>query len=428
MIQIDKGAYAHQQGKPITPIPINNSEQIIGYQFKEIESINAIAEINTNIKKDNKDKIIKITWLDYLPIALSQKLKKRKHKNKVGINRIQLIVNQSLQVQDLLIQEPKLFWLLISYAKQQGWNKQRIINVCQKSPLKILKSCGLPDREETLTCLQKIDYTNYSSFNLRGSPTLFQLTYALLKLDVSQLIKRKAIYLSMVEFLYQHPELIDARFIKRNKSKHINLFLKVRDLKRMALAIDYPKIHRLLIRCRHLKDIKQAITRLQVQISDEIIRQLQQLDDISSYPEELLRPYLNNLENDDAKNDWTTPYPQSPIASDPNIIPLTNYRAVFIEAHTQHNCLAEYHYDLTAGEYFAYQILQPERATLTLQIKLDTKTLQIDDLKLKDNRPVSKKTRSKVNKWLKKANKRLKQSARDQLQEENPNRANNNQN
>jgi len=223
----------------------------------------------------------------------------------------------------------------------------------------------------------------------------------------------------LIEFLHEHPELITARFIGRISDQDIELIsTEVRAIKRLASAIGYPKTKKLLLRSRHLKDLKRATTRLQAEVSDVMVNELQKLD-LTVYPSAILNHYLDDRDADNAQCFWHDSYPDSPILCNDSIKILHNYQELFLEAHTQHNCLADYHYDLTFGTCFAYQVLAPERASLTLCIDLKTKCLCIDDLCLKDNQPVSKETRKAVLKWLHIGNKWLKRQ--QELNSENNN-------
>jgi len=381
-----------QQGKQL--IPIN---QTIGETTKEY--------MDNGINEEKEG------WQDYLQQELREELEE--YSAEIAI--IQLLVDHSPIANNLVHQNPLLFWLLACYSKQQGWNKDRLISVSQQPPLEILKSCGLPNKQSTLSCLQIIDVTHYSGAKRRKEPTHFEVIYSLLKHDVSKLIQRKAISISLAELIYEHPELIDARFILLNKCNGMRFIgPDIRDIKRLAQAIDYPKTRQLLKRCRHTKDIKLAKTRLQRKVSDALIRELNKLDDLSIYPEETISPYLNDLEQGYAQSDWLTLYQQSPIPTNEHIKSLTNFSDILIEAHTQHNCLTDYHYEIEAGECFAYQVLVPERATVTLVAKDNFKGLRIDELRIKDNQQVSNKTRRSVVKWLNKGNQLLKQQARHQ--------------
>ena len=138
-----------------------------------------------------------------------------------------------------------------------------------------------------------------------------------------------------------------------------------------------------------------------------MINELQKLD-LTVCPSAILNHYLDDCDAHNAHCFWQDEYPDSPILCNDSIKILHNYQELFLEAHTQHNCLADYHYDLTFGTSFAYQVIAPERASLALCIEPKTMELQIDDLCLKDNQPVSKETRRVVLKWLHKGNKRLK--------------------
>lgn len=92
-------------------------------------------------------------------------------------------------------------------------------------------------------------------------------------------------------------------------------------------------------------------------------------------------------------------YGEPPIRETPIIVPITNNRDLHMEGKIQHHCIFVYHNRIARGEYFAYQILEPERATLGLN-KTVAGGYLIDQIYLKYNGIVSDATRELVKVWL----------------------------
>jgi len=221
----------------------------------------------------------------------------------------------------------------------------------------------------------------------------------------SQQLINRSIPLQFIGLLHEHPELMNARFIRESNVENIKrISIEVSNVKRLACAIGYSPPLRLLMCCRNLKDLKEAATRLQAQGSDAIIEELQKLNDLTVYPGAMINRYLDASDAFNAYYFWHDSYSESPIPCHDNIKVIRNYQELLIEAHTQHNSLINYHYGLIFGTYFAYQVFAPQRASLTLIVNTKTKQLQLDELRLKDNHPVSMATRRSVLKWLYKGN------------------------
>jgi hypothetical protein len=81
------------------------------------------------------------------------------------------------------------------------------------------------------------------------------------------------------------------------------------------------------------------------------------------------------------------------------ICPLRTQHELVAEGIAQHNCVANYAYRVTAGECFIYMVLQPERATLSIERGPD-RQWHIGELKAACNMTVRPPTRAFVREWL----------------------------
>jgi hypothetical protein len=99
--------------------------------------------------------------------------------------------------------------------------------------------------------------------------------------------------------------------------------------------------------------------------------------------------------------DFTLPFPDQPIPDSPGFIEaIRDYGALADEGVKQEHCLATLVGEMVRGEYYAWRILAPTRATLVLQRSSDT--WQIHDLRGAKNADVPTETRDAVDQWLKK--------------------------
>lgn len=92
-------------------------------------------------------------------------------------------------------------------------------------------------------------------------------------------------------------------------------------------------------------------------------------------------------------------YCEPPIEGTSRIIPITNNHELHKEGKTQHHCIASYHARIFRGEYYAYKVLGPERATLGLKL-IKGSGYSIDQLHLKYNKQVSVATLESVKAWF----------------------------
>ncbi len=93
---------------------------------------------------------------------------------------------------------------------------------------------------------------------------------------------------------------------------------------------------------------------------------------------------------------WTLP--PAPIPDHRDIVALRESGEVFQEGYQQSNCLFSRMPEFCAGTTFAYRVLAPERATLT--IRKCKGQWQIDALETACNGPVSDKTKDFIHTWL----------------------------
>jgi hypothetical protein len=95
----------------------------------------------------------------------------------------------------------------------------------------------------------------------------------------------------------------------------------------------------------------------------------------------------------------TFAFPPPPIPGNMAIKPLQSPAALVREGTEQSNCVGSYAARVAAGNTYIYQVLAPERATLSI-VRLDQGPWQIGELLLAHNRRVGLETRRWVKAWL----------------------------
>ena len=94
-------------------------------------------------------------------------------------------------------------------------------------------------------------------------------------------------------------------------------------------------------------------------------------------------------------------WPPPPIPGTQTIVPITSYSMLCEESADQHNCVRSYWRSIAGknGRTYAYRLLHPERATFTI-VKRSGNTWYLSQIKARNNRKVSPRTRRIVEKWL----------------------------
>ena len=93
------------------------------------------------------------------------------------------------------------------------------------------------------------------------------------------------------------------------------------------------------------------------------------------------------------------PFPPPPLHGTPDIQPLTSTELLRMEGQEQNNCVAVYDLAIRRGGYYVYQVLAPERATLSIFQGQDGCWRRLE-LKVHNNKNVKPATEKAVDCWL----------------------------
>lgn len=94
-----------------------------------------------------------------------------------------------------------------------------------------------------------------------------------------------------------------------------------------------------------------------------------------------------------------TPFPVEHLPGTLAIVPITTPRMLDEEGRLMHHCIADYGEDALHGDFLAYRVLDPERATLSL-VRAASGEWELDQLCCFANRRPRPETRAAVEKWL----------------------------
>lgn len=96
------------------------------------------------------------------------------------------------------------------------------------------------------------------------------------------------------------------------------------------------------------------------------------------------------------------PFPPPPLHGTPDILPLTSKELLEMEGREQNNCAAEHDMFVRRGGYYVYQVLAPERATLSIYRGRDRRWRRLE-LRVKNNKNAKPSTEKAVDRWLEQA-------------------------
>ena len=93
------------------------------------------------------------------------------------------------------------------------------------------------------------------------------------------------------------------------------------------------------------------------------------------------------------------PFPPPPLHGTSGILPLTSRELLELEGREQNNCVAVHDMYVRRGGYYVYQVLAPERATLSIYRGRDGRWRRLE-LRVKDNKNAKSSTETAVDRWL----------------------------
>ena len=239
-----------------------------------------------------------------------------------------------------------LFWLLFRQAKSDHWSKIEFLDVCNQGELAILDACHLPANPIALELLTKITANNFAQHQYDWIQRLFT------ELDCTNLNAIRAdLPDHLIQFLLRHPELQHFKLIQHlNKSDYHELLRTIRGIMQLAeeLKIDSVNVMKKARESDSIPALKSLENRLRAAITNR-----------------LLHDYEKTLGSATGASNC---FPSPPLADCKNIVALTNAAELLAESKALQHDLITFAEGICAGNYYAYKILKPERATLLLYL------------------------------------------------------------
>ena len=284
---------------------------------------------------------------------------------------------------ELFANNPILFWLLFTYAQQHNWHEFEFefVKTCRLKQTEILKAINLPATKSALKLLQKIKSRQYAQRE-------YELIRQLLTLEFERLNHQNSIQITLIELILHFPQLLNSKLLNQLNGKAIKLLREfVQDTEHMArrIGLDTEVVNQQLYRCKNLIQLER--------LHDKLVEQFnQKMAELTGRERETAELLLQ-------------PFPIPPLLGNENIVPISSKKALIEEGKKQRHCVAVYDEDIIRGQYYVYQVLAPERATLGITIKKKRDNSQqsqitIEQLKGYHNKTVSQATKEAVLLWF----------------------------
>ena len=306
------------------------------------------------------------SWLATFPDDLQRNLIEYELIYRGNMYALLWFISRSQYACELFETNPLLVWIILKTAQKQGWDIEFILKLFSCKRTKILAVCGLDESNAVLKIIQKLTLKHFSQHE-------FEL---IAKYDWQNVAKHLS-HLPLIDgrllkLLKRYPELETSTLIQKFSAewKWHEFEMTFKDTLKMADDLGVLGIMSQIKACKDLPQLTRLHDRLVSRVNDHAMQDIALIE--SGEP---------------------------PMQETPNIIPITNNRDLHMEGKIQHHCIFAYHDRIARGEYFAYQILAPERATLGLH-KTVAGGYSIDQIYLKYNGIVSDATRELVMAWL----------------------------
>lgn len=305
-------------------------------------------------------------WLSTFPESMQERLIDYELKYEGTVYVLLWFISRSQYACELFETNPLLVWLVLKTAQSKSWDIKFIFSVFLWKRTKILSECGLDESKAVLNIIQKLRLEYFKQYE-------FELITEYDWMNVSNHLSHLP-YIDgrLLRLLKKHPELETSKLIQKFDAnwEWQSFEMTFRDTLKMA---DDLEIVDIMIRIRSCESIPQLTS-----LHDRLVSEI----------------------NDKALQDMPlVEYGEAPIKETSIIVPITNNHDLHLEGRIQQHCISSYHNKITSGNYYAYQILKPERATLGLNKTIEGGYI-IDQVYLKCNGIVSDATRELIMGWL----------------------------
>jgi len=314
-------------------------------------------------------------WTQQIPVEIVSLLWRYKG-NAIGML---MMISRNKPALNMFLQRPTLFWLLFRCAQQNGWTEAHFVDCCDRNTSELMQLINLPSSNTAIEILNKITAPHFAQHQQEIIQQLFERDYEWLNV-------RNDIPDDLIRFLLSHWEYRNSALMKcwqgNAYSKLTNAAFAIQQLAG-ALELDYKTSMNQIYDCVNLAKVE-----------------LLQYELLQQQAEQVLLVY-QNIANDAAETPIKFPAP--PFAGTDDIVPITSFTMLLNESQLLRHHMVSYSSKIETGQYYAYQVLYPECATLLLLLFRSEDGViypVIKKLLTFDSKPVSTATFGLVTEWL----------------------------
>jgi hypothetical protein len=313
-------------------------------------------------------------WIQRIPVQVINVLKQYK-RNAWGML---MIVSRHGSALKLLLNFPLLFWMLYRYAVDNGWAEALFVSCCELSFVDILNAIALPCDEASVSVLKKIYAVNFAQHQ-------YAIIRQLLESDCNALDQLDIIDEDLIRFLLRYP-----------------------DYRCSPLIRDWHKDKRQL-----LLQLVQSIQQLSsdLGLGDAVMQRIYKSNDLIAlkalknelYAAKTARAIAEYEMQRGGDSGACVELYQSTLIESDIIRAIKSSVQLYDESKLLDHHLISFADRIKAGQYAAYSVLAPERATLLIILfksRDDAVIHVITELVTFNGCAVSDETVKAVNDWL----------------------------
>lgn len=274
--------------------------------------------------------------------------------------------SRSKHAAELLLSSPRVMWTAIDYAKRFKVPSDEALNLFSEKRTQLLALHELPPKKFAIRFLEKYETDQFNLLDLN------LIRSACNSHTAHQLGRITRVTQPVLKWLNEVPDAIHYKFLSQiTKNNADSTKSLVEDTLYMGRLLRVANISQQLNQCADLRQLNH--------LHDRLVAQLNRGRGESTVVKKRI-------------------FDAPPFEDSDTVIAIKNAEELLSEGISMSHCIYAYKLSIEQGEYFAYKVLEPERATLGLKFK--NHKWQIDQIRLRKNRSVSDETKDAVYWWL----------------------------
>jgi hypothetical protein len=307
-------------------------------------------------------------WCEMIPLEIAEAVIQFESQFKNYAFEVLWFTSRSDAASQLLLSSPLLMWLVLRYSIKNQLPVEEVYALFYCKRTDILKLFGLEASKAILKFFNRYPLQDFDQFELE------KLKEFLTVHNIVHINRLKTFNLSLIRWLISEPKWIHAGFVKNlDSTTQINTVKShLEDTMRMGRQLRNASTEKNILNCSSIQEV--------VAMHDVYIERINQ---------KTFDKYAD------------VEYPTPTLEGSETIVPILNYKDLYLEGKGMKHCIVSYHDRLVEGEYLVFKVLEPERATLGLTKK--NGKFSIDEIRLKCNKAPSEETKETVYWWFQNA-------------------------